>query len=160
LKTPGSFDLLHYAGHGEAPSGGTIDASLILAVRSDGAQWVTEELDSTTVAQLANLASNGTRPMVVLNACQVGRMQRRLGGTGGFAKAFLNRGAGVFVSSLWAVGDEPARDFVEGMYDSLSSGDMIFQAVNKAREAARKAGDFTWLAYTVYANPHATISFG
>lgn len=160
LETPGNFDLLHYAGHGEAPTGGTIDAALILAVRADGNRWVTEELDSTTVAQLANLASNGTRPMVVLNACQLGRMQRRLGGTGGFAKAFLNRGAGVFVSSLWAVGDEPARDFVEGMYDSLSAGDMIFEAVNKARETARNAGDFTWLAYTVYANPHATVSFG
>jgi hypothetical protein len=160
LENPGSFDLLHFAGHGEAPTEGSLDASLILGVEASGGRWLTEELDSETVAQFANLASNGTRPMVVLNACQVGRLQRRLGGTGGFAKAFLSRGAGVFVSSLWAVGDEPARHFVEALYESLHSGERLSEAVSEARRRSRDGGDFTWLAYTVYANPHATVSFG
>lgn len=157
LETPGSFDLFHFAGHGSAPDG-VLDASLILGVEPDGHEWLTERLDSMTVQQFANLASNGKRPMVVLNACQVGRLQERLGGTGGFAKAFLSKGAGLFVSSLWAVGDEPAREFVEGLYESLLSGSMVSEAVIHARTRARNSGDVTWLAYTVYGNPHATVS--
>lgn len=160
LETPGSFDLLHYAGHGQAPTESSLDASLILAVSESNGEWLTEELDADTVAHFAELTSNGERPMVVLNACQVGRMRRRLGGTGGFAKAFLSNGAGVFISSLWAVGDEPARSFVEAFYDSIATGAMVSEATIAAREKARDDGDFTWLAYTVYANPHATISIG
>lgn len=158
LETPDSFDLFHFAGHGSAPPGG-LDASLILGVEPDGRDWLTVQLDSMTVQHRANLTSSDKRPMVVLNACQVGRLQRRLAGTGGFAKAFLSKGAGLFVSSLWAVGDEPAREFVEGLYESLLSGSMVADAVVQARTRARDSGDVTWLAYTVYGNPHATVSF-
>lgn len=158
LETPGSFDLLHFAGHGEAPTQESIDAALILKVTAGDGQWETEELNADTVLHYGNIAHGDTRPMVVLNACQVGRVRDRLGGTGGFAKAFLTSGAGIFVSSLWAVGDEPARTFVESLYQNLvEDNKTISEATVLAREAAKESGDLTWLAYTVYAHPHARV---
>jgi CHAT domain-containing protein len=126
-------------------------------VKANNNRWVTQTLSATTVEQFACLSVGRRRPMVVLNACQVGRLQRRLAGFGGFSKAFLTAGAGVFVSSLWSVGDEPARSFVEAFYGQLNNGKTISEATVQAREAARKAGDLTWLAYVVYANPQATL---
>ncbi len=97
--------------------------------------------------------------MVVLNACQVGRAGYTLSRIGGFASAFLNRGAGIVAAALWSVGDQPASSFVKAFYDRLQKGDTLAKAVTAAREHARKAGDSTWLAYSVYGNPDARVHF-
>jgi CHAT domain-containing protein len=95
--------------------------------------------------------------MVVLNACQAGRQNWKLTGIGGFAQAFLRRGAGAFVGTLWSVGDAPARNFTEAMYRALKAGDPMAAAVRAGRAAARAAGDATWLAYAVYGHPAARL---
>ena len=66
-------------------------------------------------------------------------------------------GAGAFVSSLWSVGDQPARTFTETWYQELLAGKTVTEATIAARLAAAAASDATWLAYTVYAHPHAVI---
>lgn len=115
-------------------------------------------LTSTIVVQFGNLrASGGNRPIVFLNACQVGRAGYQLTGIGGFSQAFLRRGAGVFVSSLWSVGDAPARTFAESFYAELKQGRTVAAATRAARTASREAGDATWLAYVVYGDPHARL---
>lgn len=157
LKTPGSFDLLHYAGHGVADPGSADRAKLVLKVIQQDGEWKARSLAAVDVEKYANLMHEGRAPVVVLNACQVGRLGHDLGGIGGFAQAFLSRGAGVFVGSLWSVGDEPALQFVETFYNHLAKGKTMAQATIAAREAARNGGDTTWLAYTVYANPHARL---
>ena len=48
-----------------------------------------------------------------------GELLRKWGTLGGFASAFLSRGAGVFVAPLWSVGDHPA--FVRGLAQSVRS---------------------------------------
>jgi CHAT domain-containing protein len=95
--------------------------------------------------------------MIVLNACQVGRLGYQLSSIGGFAQAFVGGGAGAFVSNLWSVGDAPARNFVETLYSKLQSGLTMARATAVARETARMSGDATWLAYTVYAHPEARL---
>ena len=68
-------------------------------------------------------------------------------------------GAGAFIGSLWAVSDGAAREFAEEFYGQLRAGFPLGEAVNRARRvAAAQAGDPTWLAYTVYGNPRATVS--
>jgi hypothetical protein len=55
------------------------------------------------------------------------------------------------------VEEQPSRVFVETLYDELLAGRPISLATTRAREAARKAGDATWLAFVVYARPDAVL---
>ena len=100
---------------------------------------------------------SGIGPVVVLNACQVGQAGELLTTVGGFAKAFLDAGASAFVSCLWSVHQEPSRIFVEKLYEELLDGTPMATASARAREAARKAGDATWLAFVVYSRPDAVL---
>lgn len=159
LRDPGGFDLLHFACHGQADQGNIASAALLMEGRMENGQYVADLLTATTVEQNSVLKGpDGNRPLIVLNACQVGRAGYKLTGIGGFAQAFLRRDAGAFVGTLWSVGDSPARTFTETFYAELLKKSRIADAAIKAREAARKAGDATWLAYVVYGNPQATIS--
>jgi hypothetical protein len=158
LLRAGSFDILHFAGHGMAGSDDIANAKILLEGRRENGTYIRSYLSATTVAQQARLASpDGVKPLVVLNACQAGRLGRQMSSLGGFAQAFLDRGAGAFVSSLWPVGDEPASTFVKTFYQELLDQEPISAAVGKARQEARRAGDGTWLAYAVYAHPKAHL---
>ena len=156
LRTPGSFDVLHFAGHGVAAADDIANAQLILEGRVEDGVWYPSELSATTVDAFARLeADDGSRPLVFLNACQVGRAGYQLTGLGGFAQAFLKGRAGAFVGSLWAVGDAPAATFSQAFYGALKSGKTLSEATTAARRAARAAGEASWLAYAVYGDPHA-----
>jgi hypothetical protein len=153
LQKPGTLDLLHFAGHGEASHGNSANAQLLLEGRLENDDYLPEYLSATTVEQYAYFGKNAS--LVVLNACQVGRAGYQLTGIGGFAQAFLLRGAGAFVGTLWSVGDHPARTFTETFYQHLLAGATLAEATTAAREQARLAGDATWLAYAVYGHPYA-----
>jgi hypothetical protein len=157
ISQPGAFDLLHFACHGTADQDNIANAQLFMEGRVDGSQYIPEYFSATTAEQYANLKEDGKAPIIVINACQAGRAGYKLTGVGGFAQAFLRRGAGVFVSTLWSVGDSPARQFTEEFYRQIHNGVEIAQATIKAREKARKAGDATWLAYVVYGHPHSKV---
>ncbi|MEP6651074.1 MAG: CHAT domain-containing protein [Lapillicoccus sp.] len=158
LRRRGGFDLLHFSGHGLADQGNIGEAKIVLAGRTVGGALVSDYLTSTTVAENARLGNaSGAGPLVVLNACQVGRSGQQLSSLGGFARAFLEAGASAFVSCLWSVNQTPARIFVETFYGRLLDGDTVATAALSAREAARASGDATWLAYVIYARPDAVL---
>jgi hypothetical protein len=165
ISKPGQFDLLHFACHGFAEQDNISNAQLMLEGRiedvlEDGMKkqkYIPVYLSATTVEQYSNLRTPANRPMVTLNACQAGRTGYTLTGLGGFAQAFLRGGAGAFVGALWSVGDSPARTFTERLYLELSKESEplnLSEAAIIAREAARTAGDATWLAYVIYGHPH------
>ena len=159
LAERGAFDLLHFACHGGAEQNNITDAHLLMEGRIEGRNYIPAPLDATIVHQWGNLTGRDrNHPLVVLNACQVGRAGYKLTGIGGFSQAFLLSGAGAFVGTMWSVGDSPARVFTETFYAELLKGTTIADATINAREAARKAGDATWLAYVVYAHPHAKLT--
>ncbi|WP_323096608.1 CHAT domain-containing protein [Intrasporangium sp. YIM S08009] len=153
----GSFDLLHFSGHGAADAAEIADAKVLLKGRRRGQEVLQEFLTSTDVSQNVAWAAGQPGPVVVLNACQTGRGGELFTTVGGFAKAFLDAGASAFVSCLWSVHEEPARVFVETLYDELLRGTPMSRATAAARTAAREAGDPTWLAYVVYARPDAVL---
>jgi len=131
----------------------------VLSGTIENNNWIPRYLKADFVAQNARLEGpDGAKPVVVLNACQVGRAGWRLSSIGGFAESFLRRGAGVFVGSLWSVGDAPAHDFSEAFYGALARGKTLADATTLGREAARRAREGTWLAYVVYGYPHATMT--
>lgn len=155
LREPGSFDLLHFACHGGAEDGNIMHAKLMMEGRAENNCYIPAYLSATMVRQFASLQGpDGARPMIVLNACQAGRIGFKLTGLGGFAQAFHTASAGAFVGPLWSVGDYPARIFTESLYTELLSGKNLAQATKTARSAAQQAGDATWLAYAVYGHPH------
>jgi hypothetical protein len=160
LQRP-EVDHFHYSGHGEADTkNAALDAHLLLSLDKEGGQYVPRYLSSTVIGQTAALEqADGNRPLVVLNACQIGRAGWHLTSIGGFAEAFISRGAGIFVGSLWSVGDEPARTFSEAFYQALIEQQRpLAEAATFGREEARKAGDATWIAYVVYGYPYATVA--
>ena len=161
LSHAGAFDLLHFACHGEAHQDEVGYARIFLEGRIEGAAYKPSWLDASTVEAFARLrGQDGTQPIVFLNACQAGRAGYKLTGIGGFAQAFLRAGAGAFVGTLWSVEDEPAFSFGKAFYEALLSGGSMPEATKAAREAARQTGDATWLAYVVYAHPHARLVRG
>jgi CHAT domain-containing protein len=109
---PNGFDLLHFAGHGQAASDDVTDAQLLLEGRMERGQYPSEPLRVTVAAQNSRVTGQ-PGPVVVLNACQAGRLGHQLASIGGFAQAFLSGGASAFISSLWSVGDAPAGVFVQ-----------------------------------------------
>jgi len=153
-----SFDLLHFAGHGQAEHGSTATANLLLEGRIEGGKYIPVSLSATTVSQYCRFQTVKNQPIVLLNACQIGRTGYALTGISGFAQAFLKGGAGAFIGSLWAVGDRPARIFSEALYSALLAGSDLAEASRKAREKARAAGDATWLAYVVYGHPYLRVT--
>jgi hypothetical protein len=158
LLRGGGFDLLHFSGHGAARSDDIAEAKVLLKGRRRGSTVSEQDLSATDVS--ANLDWTGpdrVGPLVVLNACQTGRSGELFTTVGGFAKAFLDAGASAFVSCLWSVQEEPARVFVETLYEELLKGTPMSRASALARAAARDADDPTWLAYVVYARPDAVL---
>lgn len=160
LLESGDFDLLHFAGHGMAEQNNIDNASLLMQGRIEGSRYIFDYLSAVTVKEYSKLKSerDKNRPMVVLNACQIGREGYSFTSVGGFAPAFLNGGAGAFVGPLWSVGDRPARMFTETLYKGLIEGLTLSEATTSAREQAKQAGDATWLAYAVYGHPYLKIN--
>lgn len=156
ISHPGTFDLLHFACHGTAEQDNIVNAQIMLQGRIEGANYIPAYFSATTAEQYADL-ENGGRPIVMLNACQLGLSGYKLAGIGGFSQAFVKGGAGLFVGALWSVGDSPARAFSEEFYRSLLAGDDVAGASIKARACAGKAREATWLAYVVYGHPHAKL---
>ena len=62
-------------------------AKIMLEGRMESGRYVPAYLESVTVQQFGDLRE--LHPIVVLNACQAGRLGSQLTSIGGFAKAFL-----------------------------------------------------------------------
>jgi len=96
---------------------------------------------------------------VFINACRSAGLAATYNRLDGWASRFLEAGAAAFIGSLWAVSDGTAREFAQEFYGQLRAGSSLGQAAIQARQvAASQADDPTWLAYTVYGDPRATIS--
>jgi CHAT domain-containing protein len=97
-------------------------------------------------------------PIVFINACRSAGANATYTQLDGWARKFLEAGAGAFVGSLWAVRDSTAREFASELYRQLQAGSQLGTAAMQARRvAASEPGDSTWLAYAVYGDPRAAI---
>ena len=147
----GVYDGWHFTGHGVARDANPDRSSIILG----GEESFTPEDVS---GQAANVGI--PHPLVFINACQVGRGGMGLTGIGGWARKFVQSGAGAFIGAYWSVYDTAAFDFAKEVYTRLLDDMPIGEAVREARAAVRAGGDPTWLAYTVFADPLARIEAG
>jgi hypothetical protein len=144
----GVYDGWHFTGHGgfrPLPN----KSAMLLENQ--------EELTPTDLSDAATSNLGLASPLVFLNACQIGRSAMSLTDIGGWAKSFLEAGAGAFIGAYWSIYDQAANDFAKAFYQNLLGGLEIGRAVQKARQTIKPLGDPTWLAYTVYANPLAKV---
>ena len=118
-----------------------------------------ENREELTPEDLTGVVANLglARPLVFLNACQIGRNALSLTDIVGWAAQFLRADAAAFIGSYWSVYDQAAHDFAQAFYSRLLAGLSIGQATQQARVTIKPLGDPTWLAYVVFADPFATI---
>jgi len=143
----GSYDGWHFSGHGRARSPDPNRSAMVLEA---GDELIPEDLSMASSVRNA-------RPLVFLNACQIGQSAMSLTDIGGWAAQFLRAGAVAFIGAYWSILDDTAYEFCQAFYGRLLSGVPIGRAVREARLAVKSAQDLTWLAYTVYAHPLATV---
>ena len=148
--------LLHFACHGRTQQNTTISSDLLLTSQvNDHGTELPDALTWQDVFANADFGPGGG-PLVFVNACQTGREGSGIAGPTGFASAFLRpdsrRGAAAFIGALWSVDDTLAAQFAAKVYDGLANNLSLGRAVAEAREVCKTNNDFTWLAYSVYAN--------
>ncbi len=144
----GEYDGWHFTGHGGFRGPDPNRSAMLL-----------ESREEMTPEDLSDEASNLglARPLVFLNACQIGRGAMSLSDIGGWAAQFLRAGAGAFIGAYWSIYDQAAKDFAQAFYSRLMSGMEIGMAAKEARQSIKALGDPTWLAYTVFADPLARV---
>jgi Flp pilus assembly protein TadD len=142
------FGLLHFACHNSYnPADGS-------SIRLDGRQFTLTHMTTAAIGRALSLSA----PTVFINACRSAGLTARYNGLDSWASKFLEAGAAAFIGSLWAVSDGTAREFATELYGRLQAGSPLGKAVMRARQVtASQPGDPSWLAYTVYGNPRATI---
>lgn len=152
-----TYGLFHFAGHG-AVSETEADRQVILlpgaGAGSPPDRFGSDDLEDALRAAGADADEHGR--VVVLNACHAGSLWSE---TSGFASAFLRGGVDVFVGSQWSVPDSSAAFFASSFYEQLRLAVPVHEAARIARAAARANGDTGWVAYAVYAEPDAVVSF-
>lgn len=144
----GVYDGWHFSGHGGFRGSDPNRSAIYL----ENQETLTPE---DLCGQVGNLGR--AKPVVFFNACQIGRSAMSLTDIGGWARQFLHAGAGAFIGAYWSIYDRPAYDFAQELYSRLLSSIPIGRAVQEARTAIKPAGDPIWLAYTVFADPLATV---
>jgi len=151
LLDRGDFGALHFACHN------SFDPANGASIRFGEARFTPTLL--TTAGITKTLSARA--PLVFVNACRSGGLAVSYNGMDGFARKFLAAGASTFIGSLWAVVDDTAREFASTLYGELLGGAELGDAVLQARrQASSRPGDPSWLAYSVYGDPRATVVNG
>jgi CHAT domain-containing protein len=147
LLHTGGFNLLHFACH---------NAYASLEIKIGGEPF------QPTLLQEHQGQFVGAAPLVFINACRSDGQVPQYTALEGWARAFLDTGAGAFVGTLWEVRDETASLFAQEFYSKLSEPGVAPCTLGEALQAGRRKisdqpGDPTWLAYTVYGDSAATL---
>jgi hypothetical protein len=143
----GGFGLLHFAAHN------------VTVPNLQGGSYVPfgeTRFDLTFMGAVAPGKYGHQKPLVVMNACTSAGASPLYTETAGWADRFLLCGSGAFVGALWEVRDRSAARFSEAFYSELTGDKTVGEAMRLGRHAIG-ASDPTYLAYTLYGNPLATL---
>lgn len=133
-------NALHFAIHGLYNPGGV----------QDGLVLVDDQTISPVLVSGADLPG---RPLVFLNACQVGSSQEVLGDFAGMAGAFLEARASAVVAPLWSVKDTIAREISLDFYEDAFDGEPVAAVLRRQRARYGEDDSATYLAYQFFGHP-------
>lgn len=146
-RSVGHIGLWHFSGHGD-PQG--------LRLADDAL------LRPEHISDLRAEALRRRRPLVVANLCRSALQGWGPGGLDGWPAAFARAGGTPFVGTQWSVSTDIAHLWATHFYLGLIRGESVGAAITSARRICRTRwpDDLSWLAYSVYAHPHTTVTFG
>lgn len=149
LFSSAKFDLLHFACHNTFRPEEPTASSVIMGQQPFQPVFLHQHRERFRASS----------PVVFMNACRTDGQAPNYTKLAGWARRFLETGAGAFIGSLWEVRDQTASLFAQEFYRALFDGTNLGDAVKKAREAVmNEPADPTWLAYTLYGDPAATLN--
>ncbi len=150
-----AWDIIHFAGHSFAPTGDTgsdVKSGLMLA---DG------ELELRVLLQWCDTK---LPRLFVVHACASSRSKLQREGVTRLAHrgmaATLARAGTAYIGSYWPIRDVTSIVFVHSLYDSLSRGFPIGEAIRLARNRLRLlgSGPSAWAAYSLVGSPRMRIA--
>lgn len=143
--------LVHFVCHGKDETSG------LQAIYLEGG----DELSSASILSMKGVQDifAKKRPVVFLNACEVGRGAPALVGLGGFVSSFIRLGATAVIAPLWSVDDVAAHAIAEEFYRAVKERpgtpfSRIFSEI-RAKAYDRKIAEDTYAAYCFYGDPYA-----
>lgn len=143
----GGRHLIHIACHGTDDA---TDQTIYLDNDATLASTTFEGMDA------ADAAFAQAPPLVFLNACEVGRGKPGLIGVGGFASAFIRKGAAAVIAPLWSVKDEIAAEVARGFYEQIDSKPFAeILREFRARAYDPERAEDSYAAYCFYGDPCA-----
>lgn len=141
--------LVHFICHGEKGEHG------IQTIYVDG---TAQRLTHLQIRAMAGVRKQcGAKPVIFLNACEVGQPVPTLRGLGGFAKLFMDFGAGAVIAPLWSVKDVHAHEVARQFYSELQAKptEPYARILQRIRARAYESGHDTYAAYCFYGDPNA-----
>jgi CHAT domain-containing protein len=153
LKGRPLAQAIHFALHGRySPADATNDGILLVDQKILGPIAVAgHKLDER----------EDNRPLVFLNACQVGTGDALLGTYAGMGSAFLSAGAAAVVAPLWSVDDGKARTIALKFYEQvLEKGLSPAEFIRDLRAGFQQDADavvVTPLAYQFFGHPQLKV---
>lgn len=148
----GIAEVVHFSCHGDMSAQQPEDSSLDLEDKKIKPGLVGRPETRSGIGK--------SRPLVFLNACQVGGSGKVLGLVFGWPQAFLNIGATACIAPLWSVIDENARDIAQDFYQMTlidSPRKSLGEALQSIRQQWRAKRSLTYLGYVLYGDPTARI---
>jgi hypothetical protein len=140
--------LLHFICHGKTDE--------------DSGQYLTLQgklkLSTTMLSGLEGVCSGlqRGRPLVFLNACEVGRQEIDLASPDGFAQVFMQEGAAAVIAPLWSVKDGIAHEIAATFYRQLKKGEPLAAILRDLRaKSYEDPSEDTYAAYCFYGDPLA-----
>lgn len=147
--------LLHFVCHGA--SSDTPGKQIIVL------EGGSKTLDSVQLRSMSGVkqACSSKKPLIFLNACEVGRQVPALTGVGGFAESFIQLGASAVIAPLWSVKDDIAHEVAVEFYEAilanprLAFAEVLQKIRTKAYQPGAAQGEDTYAAYCFYGDPLA-----
>ena len=147
----GGRTLVHFICHGLDSEAG----SQVIELENN------EQLTSTSIEGMDGIeeAFHEMKPIVFLNACEIGRPAPALVGLGGFAASFIRLGASAVIAPLWSVKDAIAHEIAMEFYKRVKeeAATPFAEIFRKIREKAYDVanGEDTYASYCFYGDPAA-----
>jgi hypothetical protein len=149
-----SFDVLHFASHNNTETN-YWDASYV-PMPASATEPIPQRFQQSFLGPIYE--GRFRQPLIFMNACRSDAQVPQITRLSGWADKFLTAGAGAFIGSQWEIRDTSASTFAETFYkETITLGRPLGQAFQNARQAIQNDQDPTWLAYSFYGNPDATL---